>query len=158
MIDLKDYNKLQFPYTISLNRYLGRTSTGIVYKKKEAKEYCDKINNILYNNNIEISDKPLRVVIIQHPKKIKKIPKGFDEKSYFLIQKRQDLDNINKVLLDSLQYDKTLLNNSFKLYHNDKQIIDLRMLIGKPIEDGGIDFYYQFLNEDDISKYIELNF
>ncbi len=152
MLDINNYKKLNFPYTISLNRYLGRSGNR-VYKKKEALEYIEKINEILKENNIIYTDKFLKVFIIQHPIKLKKYDKN--DKFAHLKQRRQDLDNINKVLLDSLQVDKNEYKmfksygdnytgfNKNKLYFDDKQIIELTLKVGEPVENGGISFYYK---------------
>ena len=150
---MNNYNKIELPYTISLNRYLGRAKNGITYKKKEALEYISKVDKVLLKNNIKASDKLLSVIIIQHPVLLKK---KITDELYYLYQRRQDLDNINKVLLDSLQVtynkDKSIFNDN-KLYFNDKQIIDLKLIVGKPIKDGGIDFYYKFYEQEELKTF-----
>ena len=63
---------------------------------------------------------PVRVCATLHPKRTKK---GEASKT------RLDLDNCVKVLLDALQG---------VAYDNDRQVEDLRILLGGPVEGGGI--------------------
>ncbi len=150
-----NFKLLQFNYTISLNKYKGFTRTGIQYLKKEAIEYISHVDSVLQKNNVILNENLCEIVIIQHPKKIKTIPKFEDKELYFLKQKRQDLDNINKVLLDALQLKKNDINNINKLYKNDNQIIKISIYLGKEIENGGIDLYYKFLDSNDINHYVK---
>jgi len=72
---------------------------------------------------------PIRVCATLHPKRTKK---GEASKT------RLDLDNCVKVLLDALQG---------IAYDNDRQVEDLRITLGGPVEGGGISVVVESIAE-----------
>lgn len=88
------------PYPPSVNHYLKRTKLGVVYKTPKAKEYCKTVARQLFE--MHPTEGPVELTI----------------KFWTPDNRRRDVDNILKVMLDSL---------SGILYHDDSQIFKITL-------------------------------
>ena len=108
------------PYPPSSNRYW-RHFRGRTVRSSEAERYRVAVFAHVFSEGFTgCLSGPIRVCATLHPKRTKK---GEASKT------RLDLDNCVKVLLDALQG---------VAFDNDRQIEDLRILLGGPVEGGGI--------------------
>lgn len=89
---------LPFPKSLSVNSVWKRSSTGI-YKNPKAKAYVKEVWAIMFNT-YRFNAVPIRIEVKMYPPTAK-----------------WDIDNILKVLLDSLQY--------AGVYDNDSQVMQL---------------------------------
>ena len=111
---------MMLPYPPSSNRYW-RHFRGRTVRSSEANKYRVAVGVCAsYSGLTERLNGPVRVCATLHPKRTKK---GEASKT------RLDLDNCVKVLLDALQG---------IAFENDRQVEDLRILLGGPVEGGGI--------------------
>ena len=111
---------MMLPYPPSANRYW-RHFRGRTVRSMEADKYRGAVS--YYARVAGLTARlsgPVRVRVTLHPKLTKK---GDASKT------RLDLDNCAKVLLDALQG---------IAFENDRQVEDLRILLGGPVEGGGI--------------------
>jgi len=111
---------MMLPYPPSANRYW-RHFRGRTVRSMEADKYRGAVS--YYARVAGLTERlkgAVRVCATLHPKRTKN---GEASKT------RLDLDNCVKVLLDALQG---------VAFDNDRQIEDLRILLGGPVEGGGI--------------------
>lgn len=111
---------MMLPYPPSANRYW-RHFRGRTVRSSEADKYRGAVS--FYARSAGLTERltgAVRVCATLHPKRTKK---GEASKT------RLDLDNCVKVLLDALQG---------IAFENDRQVEDLRILLGGPVEGGGI--------------------
>jgi crossover junction endodeoxyribonuclease RusA len=121
--------ELLLPYPPSSNRYY-RNFRGVMVRSKDARAYCDEVERIASEAGCEQTAGCVKVALTLHPRK----PKDWErrlKKDVFAVLglNRLDLDNAQKVTLDSLQG---------VAFENDRQVTDLRIRLGQPIEGGGI--------------------
>lgn len=113
---------LSLPYPVSANRYWRTNSkTGAVYLSSEAKAYKRQVRTIAIASGVlNPMTRPVNVDVVFHAR----MNKDGSESGVVL-----DIDNVNKVLLDSM-------NNL--VYVDDKQVRRYLIEFGSPIVDGGL--------------------
>lgn len=120
---------MMLPYPPSGNRYW-RHFRGRTVRSSDAGLYRVAVRNLARSEGLKESLLgPIRVCATLHPRLTKK---GEASKT------RLDLDNCVKVLLDALQG---------IAYDNDRQVEDLRILLGGPVEGGGISVVVESISE-----------
>lgn len=120
---------MMLPYPISANRYW-RTFRGRNVRSSEAMAYKAEVQEIAAECMTSILEGCVSVKLVLHPvlpqdaaRRAKKDPR------WGLSVRRIDIDNAQKVALDALQG---------IAYHNDRQITNLSIRLGIPVEGGGL--------------------